>query len=82
MTVELKPELERRVRRGIQTGQFQNVNDLLTKALDALDEKQPAAAARKPRKTAAEAIAHIREIRQGISLGGLTVKELMNEGRP
>jgi uncharacterized protein (DUF433 family) len=39
MNIEiLKPELERRVREGIQSGRFQNVDELLTKALDALSE--------------------------------------------
>src|SRR5690348_7778866 len=33
-----KPELERRVREGIQSGRFHDVDDLLTKALDALSE--------------------------------------------
>jgi uncharacterized protein (DUF433 family) len=31
-----KPELERRVREGIETGRFLNVDELLTQALDAL----------------------------------------------
>lgn len=39
MTLEIhKPELERRVREGIQSGQFRNVDELLTQALDALAE--------------------------------------------
>ena len=39
MNLEIqKPELERRVREGIESGRFQDVNDLLTKALDALSE--------------------------------------------
>lgn len=39
MSIEIqKPELERRVREGIQSGRFQDVDDLLTKALDALSE--------------------------------------------
>jgi uncharacterized protein (DUF433 family) len=39
MNIEiLKPELERRVREGIQSGRFQNVDELLTKGLDALSE--------------------------------------------
>jgi uncharacterized protein (DUF433 family) len=39
MNIEiLKPELERRVREGIQSGRFQNVDELLTKALDALSD--------------------------------------------
>jgi len=33
-----KPEIERRVREGIQSGQFQDADDLLTQALDALAE--------------------------------------------
>jgi uncharacterized protein (DUF433 family) len=37
MSIEIqRPELERRVREGIQSGRFQNVDELLTKALDAL----------------------------------------------
>jgi Arc/MetJ-type ribon-helix-helix transcriptional regulator len=35
------PELEQRVRQQIQSGQFQDVDELLTKALDALEEKTP-----------------------------------------
>jgi Arc/MetJ-type ribon-helix-helix transcriptional regulator len=43
MNIEIhKPELERRVREGIQTGRFQDVDELLTKALDALSEKEAA----------------------------------------
>ena len=39
MSLEIqKPELERRVREGIESGRFQDVDDLLTKALDALSE--------------------------------------------
>jgi Arc/MetJ-type ribon-helix-helix transcriptional regulator len=34
------PELEQRVRRQIQSGQFHDVDELLTKALDALEEKE------------------------------------------
>jgi len=39
MTIEIHtPEIERRVREGIQSGRFQNVDEFLTKALDALSE--------------------------------------------
>ena len=39
MSIEIhKPELERRVREGIQSGRFHDVDELLTKALDALSE--------------------------------------------
>jgi uncharacterized protein (DUF433 family) len=39
MGIEIqKPEIERRVREGIESGRFQDVDELLTKALDALSE--------------------------------------------
>lgn len=47
MNIEIRtPELEQRMRVQIQSGQFHDVDELLTKALDALEEKgtaQPAA---------------------------------------
>jgi hypothetical protein len=39
-----KPELEQRVRQQIQSGHFHDVDELLEKALDALDEQATAAA--------------------------------------
>jgi Arc/MetJ-type ribon-helix-helix transcriptional regulator len=42
MMIEIHtPELEQRVMEQISSGQFQNVDELLIKALDALAEKQP-----------------------------------------
>ena len=39
MSIEIqKPELERRVREGLQSGRFHDVDELLTKALDALSD--------------------------------------------
>jgi Arc/MetJ-type ribon-helix-helix transcriptional regulator len=39
MNIEIqKPELERRVREGVQSGRFHDVDEFLTKALDALAE--------------------------------------------
>jgi len=39
MSIEIqKPELERRLREGIRSGGFQDVDELLTKALDALSQ--------------------------------------------
>ena len=39
MQIEIhRPELERRVRRQIQSGQYHDLEELLTKALDALDQ--------------------------------------------
>ena len=43
MNIEIhKPELERRMQQGIESGRFQDLDELLTKALDALSEKEAA----------------------------------------
>jgi len=40
MNIEIRtPELEQRMRAQIRSGQFHDVDELLTKALDALEEK-------------------------------------------
>ena len=45
MNIEIhNPELERRVREQIQRGQFHTLDDLLEKALDALEGKETASA--------------------------------------
>ena len=42
MNIEIhKPELVQRLNAHIQTGQFQDSDELIEKALDALDEKAP-----------------------------------------
>jgi Arc/MetJ-type ribon-helix-helix transcriptional regulator len=81
MTIEIHtPELEQRVKRGIQSGQFHDVDDLLTQALIALEKDHPAI--RKPQKTRQEAVAHIMEARKGRCLpDGVTIRELINKGR-
>ena len=44
MSIEIQqPELERRVREGIRSGQFHDVDELLTKALDALSKSSSSA---------------------------------------
>jgi Arc/MetJ-type ribon-helix-helix transcriptional regulator len=54
LSIEIQElELEQRVRRKLQSGRFQSVDELLTKALDAL-EGQQAAAPREPRKNLAQ----------------------------
>jgi hypothetical protein len=46
MTIEIQtPELEERLKRGIENGHFRDVDQLLLKALDALEKEQPAALA-------------------------------------
>jgi len=68
MNLEIhKPELVQRVQAQIQTGQFRNTDELIEKALDALEEKtplpKPSAAARRRaagRKSLVEVFAPLR----------------------
>jgi hypothetical protein len=80
MTVELKPETERLVQEELRNGHFRSVNELIDKAVQVLHDQNRSK--RQARRTPAEAIAHIRQIRQGVTLGDLRIKDLMNEGRP
>lgn len=54
MNLEIhKPELVQRVTAHIQTGQFLNAEEVIEKALDALDEKGPPSASPVERRRAA-----------------------------
>jgi Arc/MetJ-type ribon-helix-helix transcriptional regulator len=61
MNIEIqKPELVQRVHAHIQTGQFHDADDLIEKALDALDEKIPALAVAQPQKDIEQLFAPLR----------------------
>ena len=62
----------------LRSGRFQSPEEVVTRALETLrDKEQPAIRAA---RTPAEAIAHIRESRKGVRLGGLKIKNLIHEG--
>jgi hypothetical protein len=81
MTINLKPETERLVQQELQNGHFRSVDEMIVEGVQARREgKTPPAAT--SRKTPAEAVAHIREIRRGNRLpAGVSIKDLINEGR-
>ena len=55
-----------------------SAEQIIEMALERLVADQPPA---KKRMTAQEAVDRIRELRKGNTLGGLSVKDLINEGR-
>jgi Arc/MetJ-type ribon-helix-helix transcriptional regulator len=62
----------------LRSGRYRSPEEVVTRALETLTEKEPPA----PRKkTPAEAVADIRELRKGVTLGGLKIRDLINEGR-
>jgi hypothetical protein len=57
MTLEItRPETEARIQRYLQSGQFHDLDELLTKALDALPEPEAAEAPEPERRTGQELI--------------------------
>ncbi len=81
MTINLKPETERLVQEELQNGHFRSVDEIIFEGVQARREGKPSSRA-VTRKTPAEAVAHIRELRQGHRLpAGVTIKDLINEGR-
>jgi Arc/MetJ-type ribon-helix-helix transcriptional regulator len=80
MTIQIDPETERLIQQELQTGQFRSIDELIGKAVQALHDQTRSTP--RTKRSPAEAIAHIRQNREGVILGDLKIKDLMNEGRP
>ena len=80
LTLTLDPHGEQLVTAHLRTGRYQSPEEVVTRALETLTEKElPTTPTRT--MTPAEAVADIRELRKGVTLGGLRIKDLINEGR-
>ena len=81
MTINVKHETERLVQEELRNGHFRSVDEIIVEGVQARREGKPSSRTVR-RKTPAEAVAHIRERRQGNRLSaGVTIKDLINEGR-
>lgn len=81
MTINLKPDTEQLVREELQNGRFRSVDEMIVEGVQARREVKLLSPGMK-RKTPADAVAHIRELRQGNRLPeGVTIRDLINEGR-
>ena len=83
MIIEIHtPELEALIQDRMRSGAFQNVDELL---MQVLREKLPSEGTEdisEPRRTRAEAAAHMREARKGNRLPeGVTIRDLIDKGR-
>jgi len=80
LTLTLGPHGEQLVAAHLRTGRYHSPEEVVTRALETLAEKEsPTMPTR--RMTPAEAVADIRELRKGVTLGGLRIKDLIDEGR-
>ena len=80
MTINLRPETERLVEEELQNCNFRSVDEMIVEGVQARREGRPLSRELR-RKTPSEAVAHIRELRQGSRLpAGVTIKDLIDEG--
>jgi hypothetical protein len=77
MQVTLTPHGEELLKDQLARHAGSSPEEILERALETLAEKPPTP---EWKKTAAEAVAHIRESRKGVRLGGLKIKDLIYEG--
>ncbi len=83
MTITLSPEQEKVILEAIRSGLVQTTGEALDQALSALRERLPSesASADEGVATAARRLATFGK-RHGLSLAGMTIKELLHESRP
>jgi Arc/MetJ-type ribon-helix-helix transcriptional regulator len=77
MTI-LKPSQEQLVQEALRSGRYQNVDEFLDEALSAWKHNETEGFDLQKAQAAAVSI---RELRQGVTLGGLKIKDLVAEGR-
>jgi hypothetical protein len=69
------------VQKELENGHFRSIDEMIVEGVRTRSEGKPLFREVR-RKTPAEAVAHIRELRNGNRLpAGVTIKDLINEGR-
>lgn len=77
MTITLRPEQEKVIQQAIDNGLYKSVDEALDSALESIRNR-----AAYPALTRSQTAGHrIRELRKGVTLAGISIKELIEEGR-
>jgi GTP cyclohydrolase III len=81
MTIVLTPEQERVVAEAVSSGMAHTPDEAIDQALQALKSRLPG---QEGDRSVAEAMRRLATFgkRHGLSLGGMTIKELLHESRP
>ena len=77
MTITLRPEQERLIQEAIQSGMFDSVDAVLDRALESLRKGQSESSLTRSQLAGQR----IRALRKGVTLGGIPIKDLIDEGR-
>ena len=80
MTIEVKPETERLVREEIESGHIRSIDDLIVAGVHAVRARTSSTGRRDTQGQCADAAARLRELRKGVTLGGLRIRDLAHEG--
>lgn len=78
MEVQLTADQEHVIHQAIETGKYHSVDEVLDSALESLRQQEGIFPALTRSQLAGQ---RIRELRKGVTLGGLSIKELIDEGR-
>lgn len=80
MTIEItRPEIESLIHRRLQSGAFTDAEDVILRALQSFAVEQEQAF---DKQRARAAGARIRDLSKGLALGGLAIRDMIDEGRP
>ena len=80
LTLTLDPHGEQLVAAHLPSGRYRSPQEVVIRALETLAEKEPPTEPART-MTPAGAVADIRELRRVATLGGLRIKDLIEEGR-
>jgi Arc/MetJ-type ribon-helix-helix transcriptional regulator len=80
LTLTLDAHGEELVAAHLRSGRYHSPEEVVTRALETLAERERHAGL-SGAVTPAEAVDDIRELRKGVTLGGLSIRDLINEGR-
>jgi Arc/MetJ-type ribon-helix-helix transcriptional regulator len=78
MTITLKPETERLINEELKSGHYKDAEEVIQRALQTLHATHQAAPSKV--QECQEAAVRICELRKGVILGGLKIKDLIHEG--
>ena len=82
MTVHLSPPIERIIKDAVRSGQYRSAEEVLSEAVSVWQARQTAAEATGDQRQAAiERLKNFGRTHH-LSLGGMTIKQLRDEGRP
>ncbi len=81
MTIELTPEHQRMIERVIDSGAYPDAQHVISAALEALAEDLPLTRQEAERNAAIERLKTFGKT-HGLSLGGMTLRQLRDEARP